>query len=268
MVAVLESPYEGRSWAYVDMHRPKAMRKMANLMSAKKREFTFNCVKSALTCPQNKTMYILPEPLEQYIDAHSSPMNEVLNELERETKLKVLQPRMLSGPVQGRFLSMFSKLVQPKSILEIGTYTGYSAICLSEGLQPGGMLTTIDVNDELRSMVESYVGKAGLQESITLLNGDATQLIPTLPGPFDLVFIDADKKNYCLYYELVFDKVSPGGLIIADNVLWSGKVVDTDAVDKDTEAIREYNRMVQEDSRVTNVVLSVRDGLSIARKNG
>lgn len=212
--------------------------------------------------------YILPEPLEQYIDTHSTPVHEVLNELERETKLKVLQPRMLSGPVQGRFLSMLSQLIRPASILEIGTYTGYSAICLAEGLQPGGILTSIDVNDELRSMVERYVNRAGMQDRINLLNGDAVQLIPTLSGPFDLVFIDADKKNYSHYFDLVFDKVKPGGLIVADNVLWSGKVVDPNAADKDTEAIRQYNRKVQEDSRVTNVVLSVRDGLSIARKNG
>ncbi len=212
--------------------------------------------------------YVLSEEIEAYIDAHSAPVDAVLEQLERETRLKVMQPRMLSGPVQGKLLSLFSTLVQPDAILEIGTYTGYSAICLSAGLQEGGTLTTIDINDELREIAERYIAKAGLNRKIKLLTGDATVLIPDLHGPFDLVFIDADKRNYSAYFDLVIDKVKTGGWIIADNVLWSGKVCDPAANDKDTLAIRAYNDKVQADPRVDNVLLSVRDGLMIARKTG
>jgi predicted O-methyltransferase YrrM len=174
---------------------------------------------------------------------------------------------MLSGHFQGRVLSMLSHMIQPKSILEIGTYTGYSALCLAEGLQEGGLLTTIDVNEEQEELVNEYIEKAGLEAQINHIIGDATIIIPTLNDQFDIVFIDADKRNYLNYYHLVFDKVRSGGYIIADNVLWSGKVTgDYDQQDLDTRIIMDYNRMVHEDTRVQEVLFPIRDGLMIARK--
>ncbi len=212
-------------------------------------------------------MDFLPEEIEQFVEAHTRHEPEVLKQLNRETYAKVLIPRMLSGHVQGQVLRMFSLMIKPKKILEIGTFTGYSGICLSEGLQEGGKLITIDVNAELEEMVRSYFKKAGVENIIDYRIGNALQIIPSLNEKFDLVFIDADKENYSNYYDLVFDKVNTGGYIIADNVLWSGRVTEPkDKMDKDTRAIVAYSEKVHADSRVENVLFPVRDGLLVARK--
>lgn len=212
-------------------------------------------------------MEFISKELDQYICTHSETEPDYLQELNRKTHLEVLQPRMLSGHFQGRVLSMLAHMIQPKRVLEIGTYTGYSALCFAEGLAENGKVITIDVNEELEELVKEYIEKAGMQDKVQPLIGDATTIIPTLDEQFDIVFIDADKKNYCLYYELVFDKVRPGGYIIADNVLWSGKVLEEYAtLDKSTQVIMDYNRMIHEDSRVQEVLLPIRDGLMIARK--
>ena len=210
-------------------------------------------------------MDFLPEEIEEYAIAATSPESAVLKRLNRETNLKVMMPRMLSGHMQGRILSLYSKLMQPKSILEIGTYTGYSAICLAEGLAEDGKLLTIDINDELTSIVKKYIAEADLEGKIIPLTGDARDLIPEIEGPFDIVFIDADKKGYSTYFDLVIDKIRPGGIIIADNVLWSGKVVG-EKKDKDTQAILDYTEKVKKDPRVENLLLPVRDGLLISRR--
>lgn len=211
-------------------------------------------------------MEFLDPPLSEYAEKHTTSETSVLAELNRETHAKVLMPRMLSGHLQGRFLSMISHMVRPNTILEIGTYTGYSAICLAEGLKEGGHIHTIDINDELTPMVQQYVDRAGFKDKITLHTGDARNIIPTLAGPFDIVFIDADKINYSVYYDLVFEKVKKGGWIIADNVLWSGKVLDPGKADKDTQAIIQYNDKIAKDSRVETILVPIRDGLLIARK--
>ena len=212
-------------------------------------------------------MDFLDEAIEEYARSYSQDESPVLQELNRETHARVLVPRMLSGHLQGRVLSMLSKMQQPARILEIGTYTGYSAICLSEGLREGGTLHTIDINEELENMVRRYFEKAGVTNKIKYHIGDAMKIIPSLNETFDLVFIDADKENYPNYYDLVFDKVRAGGVIIADNVLWSGKVLgDKAKMDKDTRAIREYSEKVHADKRVDQVLLPVRDGMMIARK--
>lgn len=212
-------------------------------------------------------MNFIDPKLEDYVRMHSENEPEVLNELNRKTHLSVLQPRMLSGHFQGRFLSMLSHMIKPDRVLEIGTYTGYSALCFAEGLNKNGKVITIDVNEELEELVQEYILKANAQDKVECLIGDATKIIPTLEEKFDIVFIDADKKNYCNYYNLVFDKVKNGGYIIADNVLWSGKVLDSyDSQDMDTKIISDYNKMVHDDERVQVVLLPIRDGLSIARK--
>ena len=212
-------------------------------------------------------MDFIDEKIENYALANSQPESDILKKLNRETYAKVLMPRMLSGHMQGNVLSMFSKMIQPKQILEIGTYTGYSGICLAQGLQENGKLHTIDINDELESMVRSYIEQAGLANKINFYVGNALSIIPTIKETFDLVFIDADKTNYAAYYDLAFDKVKSGGYIIADNVLWSGKVLDDETnMDPDTKAIHNYNKKIHNDSRVENVLLPVRDGLMIARK--
>jgi len=210
-------------------------------------------------------MNLLSKELDNYIASHSSEEDAILKELDRETHVKVLMPQMLSGQVQGNFLRLLSTLIQPKRILEIGTFTGYASICLAKGLSNNGLLYTIDINQELEQICNKYFEKAGLREHIISMYGNAMQLIPDLNEVFDLVFIDADKFNYSNYYDLVFDKVRPGGLIIADNVLWSGKVVD-EKKDKDTLAMHLFNKKIQEDQRVENVLVSVRDGLMIVRK--
>ena len=210
-------------------------------------------------------MEFLPQQLDDYVCEHSSSEPALLNELNRKTHLDVLYPRMLSGHLQGRVLSMLSHMIKPKNILEIGTYTGYSAICLAEGMQAGGKLYTLDVNEELESLVRSYFDKAGLTDNIDFRIGKALEVIPTLDVTFDLVFIDADKENYSNYYKQVIDKVTPGGYIIADNVLWSGKVID-EKPDPETQSLIDYSKMVHADERVENVLFPVRDGLMIARK--
>ena len=212
-------------------------------------------------------MEFIDQKLDDYVCAHTENEPEVLNELNRKTHLTVLRSRMLSGHFQGRLLSMISHMIQPERILEIGTYTGYSAICLAEGLTENGKLTTIDINEELEDIVREFIQKANLESKIEYIIGDAMQIVPQLDEQFDLVFIDADKKNYCNYYHLVFDKVKPGGYILADNVLWSGKVVeDYEALDSETKIIMDYNKMVHEDPRVQEILLPIRDGLMLARK--
>lgn len=215
-------------------------------------------------------MDFLDKRIQDYAEAHSATEPELLSRLNRETWANVLIPRMLSGHLQGRILSMFSHMLRPETILEIGTYTGYSALCLAEGLQPGGHLHTIDINEELAPMINRYVSESGRQDQITLHIGHALHIIPNIPGNFDLVFIDADKENYSHYFDLVIDRLRPGGIIIADNVLWSGKVIDPDQRrnDEETAALDAYNRKIQSDPRVENVLFPVRDGLMIARKIG
>ncbi|MFN5704414.1 MAG: O-methyltransferase [bacterium] len=210
-------------------------------------------------------MEFLDEALAKYIEQHTDEEPALLKELNRETQLKVLMPRMISGHFQGRVISMLTKMIKPKNILEIGTYTGYSALCFAEGLVDGGKLITIDINEELEDLVRSYFNKSEYKNKIEYHLGDAAEIIPTLNDKFDILFIDADKENYSKYYDLVFDKVNKGGYIIADNVLWSGKVVG-EKIDKDTRAILEFNKKVQDDIRVENVLFPIRDGLLIARK--
>jgi len=210
-------------------------------------------------------MHLVSTEIEQYIAQHSTPEQPVLRELNRETYVKVQMPNMLSGHLQGQFLEMITKMLQPKRILEIGTFTGYSGICLALGLPEDGVLHTIDINEELQPMVENFVTKAGLNNKVKQWIGDARQIIPAIDETFDLVFIDADKVNYSNYYDLVFDKVRTGGYIIADNVLWSGKVLAVNK-DKDTLAIDNYNKKVVSDKRVEVFILPLRDGLNIARK--
>jgi len=204
--------------------------------------------------------------LEKYVCEHTANESDLLKKINRETHLEVLQPRMLSGHFQGRVLSMFSKMIRPKRILEIGTYTGYSALCLAEGLTPNGKLVTIDINEELAPRVRSYFLASEFSEQIDYKIGAAIELIPTLNEKWDIVFIDADKDNYINYYHLVFPIVKIGGYIIADNVLWSGKVIDSTQNDKDTQLLREYNRLNHEDERVEEVLFPIRDGLMVSRK--
>ncbi|HZH85813.1 MAG TPA: class I SAM-dependent methyltransferase [Brumimicrobium sp.] len=212
-------------------------------------------------------MEFLDDKLEDYVNAHTSPESQILSDLNRQTHINVLQPRMLSGHLQGRALSMLSKMIQPKRILEIGTYTGYSAICMAEGLKENGKLITIDVNYELEDMVKNYVEKAGFSNQIEMKVGDAIEIIPTLDKDFDLVFIDADKSNYSNYYDLLIDDLPEGAIMIADNVLWSGKVIEpTKANDIDTEALKIFNTKIQNDDRVENVLFPIRDGLMVIRK--
>ena len=209
--------------------------------------------------------FIAPE-IEAYAENHTTPEANYLEELNRETNQKILIPRMLSGHLQGRVLSVLSKLQKPKNILEIGTYTGYSALCLAEGLTPNGKLVTIDINEELAPRVRSYFSASEFSEQIDYKIGAAMELIPTINEKWDIVFIDADKHNYINYYHLVFPMVKVGGYIIADNVLWSGKVIDSTQNDKDTQLLREYNLLNHEDERVEEVLFPIRDGLMVSRK--
>lgn len=211
-------------------------------------------------------MNFLDENLEAYVQQHSEQEPELLQQLARETHLKILQPRMLSGAYQGRLLALLTKLISPKQILEIGTYTGYSALCMAEGLNPNGRIDTIDINEELMDIQRRYFDTAGFGKQITQHLGNAAEIIPSIKGTFDLVFIDADKEQYPRYFDLVVNRVRSGGLIIADNVLWSGKVVNT-AKDEATKALQVFNKKVTEDPRVETVLLPVRDGLTLIRKN-
>lgn len=212
-------------------------------------------------------MEFLPEELENYIKAHTVEEPSMLADLNRETWLKVMVPRMLSGHVQGRILATFAHMIQPKYVLEIGTYTGYSALCFAEGLQEDGKIVTIDINEELKPILDKYLLNSPYAANIDLRIGDATKIIPELEDGIDLVFIDADKPNYSNYFDLVIDKVRPGGYILADNVLWSGNVVDESKFkDKSTAAIRAFNDKVHADKRVENVLFPVRDGIMVMRK--
>ena len=213
-------------------------------------------------------MNFLPEALDNYVVAHSQDEPELLQQLHRETYQKVLLPRMLSGHYQGRLLSMISKLVKPKNILEIGTYTGYSALCLAEGIQVSGELHTIDINEELFDFQRKYFDKSPYGKQIQQYLGDALDIIPQLDKTFDLVFIDADKKNYTNYFHAIIDKMNPGGIILSDNVLWSGKVLETTFKKEDTStpALIEYNKLLKEDARVETLILPIRDGITICRK--
>ena len=209
-------------------------------------------------------MHFLSEALEAYIANHSEAEPELLQELTRETHLKVLMPRMITGHYQGRLLSLISRLVHPENILEIGTYTGYSALCLAEGLQPGGALHTIDKNDELTGMQRRYFDRSPYGNQIVQHTGMALELIPNLEETFDLVFIDADKSEYPEYYEKVLPRVRPGGLILFDNVLWSGKVLGpVDPKDRATRILTDFNKTLQQDPRVRTVMLPIRDGLTL-----
>ena len=210
-------------------------------------------------------MDVIKPALQKYSEDHTTSENDLLKKIDRDTHAKVMMPRMLSGHMQGRILSMISCMVKPAVILEIGTYTGYSALCLAEGLKPEGKLITLDINEELESRVRNYFSESPFNAQIDYRIGNALDIIPTLNTDFDLVFIDADKENYARYYDLVINRVPLGGYILADNVLWSGKVLDEKA-DKDTKAIKEFNRKIQEDARVENVLLPVRDGILIMRK--
>lgn len=211
--------------------------------------------------------FISPELL-AYCEDHSSGEDELLGHISRETHTKVLMPRMLSGHLQGKTLELLAKMLNPKVILEIGTFTGYSGICLARGLGEKGKLITLDINEELEDMVRGFFEKSGLNSKIDYRIGNALDIIPTVDEKFDMVFIDADKANYINYYNLVVEKVNQGGIILADNVLWSGKVIAEEGrkMDQDTQTILDYNKMVQDDPRVENVLLPIRDGLMLARK--
>ncbi len=211
-------------------------------------------------------MELLKKPIEDYIATHSEAESELLQQINRETHLQVLKPRMLSGYLQGNILTMFSRMIRPNRILEIGTYTGYSALCLAEGLTEDGILHTIDVNFELENRVRNYFEKSPYSTQIQYHVGNAMQIIPKLEENFDLVFIDADKLNYSNYFDLVIDKIRSGGFIIADNVLWSGKVIYKAHQDKDTKALRRFNQKVREDERVFSTIFPIRDGLNVICK--
>ncbi|MDO6801544.1 O-methyltransferase [Wenyingzhuangia sp. 1_MG-2023] len=214
-------------------------------------------------------MHFLPNTIDEYAVAHSQLEPKILQALNTETWQTVLNPRMLSGAYQGRILSIIAKLIQPKTILEIGTYTGYSALCMCEGLQPSGVLHTIDKNEELYDLQRKYFNLSGYGDQISQHVGNAMDIIPNIDEKFDLVFVDADKANYANYFDLIIDKMNPGGVILSDNVLWSGKVVqEIDPKDVDTNAIDAYNKKINEDPRVETVLLPIRDGLTITRVIG
>ena len=213
---------------------------------------------------------LLPDPIlpdfEHYAEQYSTVEPDYLQELYRETHLKTMYPRMLSGHLQGNFLKMISKLLKPQRILEIGTFTGYSAICLAQGLVPDGLLHTIDSNPESVAIGRKYFERAGVGEKIIVHIGNAIEILPELTDHFDIIFIDADKENYLNYYKMVFEKLQPGGLILADNAFWDGKVLDEQTADQETLGIIEFNKFIQQDKRVENLLLTLRDGLMMIRK--
>ncbi len=212
-------------------------------------------------------MYFLPLELDNYVVSHTEQEPELLQQLTRETYQKILQPIMLSGPYQGRVLSMISKLINPKAVLELGTFTGYSTLCLAEGLQNKGELHTIDINEELVDFQRQYFDKSNFGHQIIQHTGSALDIIPNLDMTFDLVFIDADKPNYSNYFHLIIDKLNKGGVILSDNVLWHGKVIEPlDEKDKSTKAVLDYNTLLKNDERIETVLLPIRDGLTISRK--
>lgn len=210
-------------------------------------------------------MHFLPPAIEAYAQSHSEDEPELLAQLRRDTHLQHIQPRMLSGHFQGRLLSLISKIVRPKTILEIGTYTGYSALCLAEGLAQDGVLHTIEVNPELRKIQEKYISLSDYQDRIVLHTADALTLIPQLDLEIDLVFIDAEKKNYTAYLEAVLPKMKSGGVLLVDNVLWTGKVVEPlDPKDKTTEALLSFNQYMKNHARLSTVLMPLRDGLTLS----
>ncbi len=213
-------------------------------------------------------MEFIDKELNRYCEEHTSEEDALLKKITRTTQAKVLLPRMISGHFQGKFLELVSKMIRPKRILELGTYTGYSAICMARGLDKDGTLTTIDINDELETMVRGFFDESGMGSQIDYRLGNAMEILPELEGPFDLVFIDADKVNYSNYFDMLIDKISSGGFILADNVLWSGKVLSplTKKSDADTVALIEFNKKIQEDPRVENALLPLRDGVMMLRK--
>ena len=211
-------------------------------------------------------MEFLPPEIDDYAGLFTAPPSPLLERIERETWQQVLMPRMCSGHQQGRFLSLISQLLRPRRVLEVGTYTGYSALCLAEGLAPNGRLYTLDVNAELETRVRGYFADSPWDDQLDFRVGDARTLIPQLDETWDLVFLDADKENYITYYEMVVDRVRPGGLILADNVLWSGKVADPNISDHETDALRAYVQHVAADPRVEHQLLPFRDGVMVARK--
>jgi predicted O-methyltransferase YrrM len=210
-------------------------------------------------------MEFIDSAIEEYARVFSGEPSALLQELDRETHAMILQPRMLSGHLQGRFLSFFAKVCRPTTILEIGTFTGYSALCLAEGLLAGGRLITIDINEELETFTRSFFDRSDYKEQIDYRIADAKDELTKIEGPFDLVFIDADKRNYAIYYDLIIDKMSPGGIILVDNVLWSGKIVDENARDKSTQALKDFNQKCLDDPRVDKMLLPLRDGLYMLR---
>lgn len=212
-------------------------------------------------------MHFIDQEIETYSEAHTSPESDLLKRLNRQTHVKILHPRMLSGHFQGRMLSMISWMVRPKVVLEIGTYTGYSALCFAEGLAEGGKVITMDIKAELEPFVREFLDQSEYKDQIDYQLGNARDLIPQLDETYDIVFIDADKPSYSTYYDLTIDRVRPGGWIIADNVLWSGKVAQSNAkVDKDTQHLLDFNAKIQNDDRVENILLPIRDGLMVVRK--
>ncbi len=211
-------------------------------------------------------MHFISEELEAYVNAHCSAQSDLLNQLEKETYQKVLQPRMISGFFQGRFLSMLSKLIKPKTILELGTYTGFSTLCLAEGLPEDGQIFTIDIKDELVDFQKKYFEASPYKHQIHSFLGSALAIIPTLNTTYDLVFIDADKNNYLNYFHLIMPLMNPGGVILSDNVLWSGKILEpTKPNDQDTLVLKEYNQLLANDPRLETVLLPIRDGITISR---
>ena len=210
-------------------------------------------------------MDFISEKIAEYLSQNSDKEPEILSRLNLETHQKVLQPRMLSGHIQGRFLSMISKIKSPHYILEIGTYTGYGTLCLAEGLAAGGKIFTIDRNEELLKIQNKYFEESGNRDRIVQLTGNAIDILDNLNQTFDLIFIDADKENYIKYFHLVSDKLNPNGLIISDNVLWSGKVVEGDNDDEETNTLRKFNRILNENKKFETVILPLRDGISISR---
>ena len=212
-------------------------------------------------------MIFIDEKILEYSIKNSDPPSNLLNDLERETNLKILQPRMLSGNFQGRFLSFLSKILKPKSVIEIGTYTGYSALCIAEGLDPNGVIHTIDNNEELIYIQNKYFEKSNYRSNIKQYTDDAIKILPKLNITFDFAFIDADKINYINYFEIIIKKMKKGGLIVSDNVLWSGKVLEENSQDEETEMLKKFNSMLKKDKRITNLIVPLRDGLSISQVN-
>jgi len=208
----------------------------------------------------------MTKKLDQYITEHSTPEDLILEDLYRQTHIRFVNPNMVSGHIQGKFLEMISKMISPENILEIGTYTGYSAICLSKGLRKGGKLITIEINDELTDFAQKYITEAGADSEITQLTGNALELIPRLDLIFDLVYIDGDKREYVDYYKAVIGKVRPGGFIIADNVLWGGKVLEKETSDTQAKGVIEFNEMIRNEKNIEQVIIPLRDGLMLIRK--